>query len=403
MMEAVKQDDVLIIGAGLSGLACARALARRGVSARILEAHTRVAEPWRKRHPALRLNIHRHFACLPGRKPPTGDGVFLKRDSVISYLEDYASDIDVPIDFSTEVLSIKRCVFGWHVETRHTVYQAKNVVFATGRDRIPHIPDWRGKDTFKGTLLHARDIGDVAQFDGKRVLVAGAGNSGSDVLNHLARHNPAEVLVSVRYGPAVVPSHVFGFPLHRLARGFAMMPTAFVDWAFRLTQRLFLGDLAKLGLPSHPDGGGTRLMRDGIAFAIDDGFVDALKKGRFRAVANVRTFNGHDVILADGKRVRPDVVIAATGYRTGLQKLLSHLGAVSSDGQPFHPSGEADCHNPGLWFTGYRSGYTGYFDAARKSGDKIARAIHDDLSASHRVSVNQTARQSGPMARQTGI
>ncbi|HCK17626.1 MAG TPA: NAD(P)/FAD-dependent oxidoreductase, partial [Thalassospira sp.] len=77
-MEAVKQDDVLIIGAGLSGLACARALARRGVSARILEAHNRVAEPWRKRHPALRLNIHRHFACLPGRKPPTGDGVFLK-------------------------------------------------------------------------------------------------------------------------------------------------------------------------------------------------------------------------------------------------------------------------------------------------------------------------------------
>lgn len=120
-------------------------------------------------------------------------------------------------------------------------------------------------------------------------------------------------------------------------------------------------------------------------------------------MANVRAFNGHDVILADGKRVRPDVVIAATGYRTGLQKLLSHLGAVSSDGQPFHPSGEADCHNPGLWFTGYRSGYTGYFDAARKSGDKIARAIHDNLSASHRVSVSQTARQSGPMARQTGI
>ncbi len=53
------------VGAGLSGLAAAEVLRRRGIAVSILEAHNHVAEPWRRRHPALRLNIHRHFARLP--------------------------------------------------------------------------------------------------------------------------------------------------------------------------------------------------------------------------------------------------------------------------------------------------------------------------------------------------
>ena len=58
-------------------------------------------------------------------------------------------------------------------------------------------------NTFGGELLHAVDLGDVSRFNDKRVLVVGAGNSGTDVLNHLVRHRPREVLVSVRDGPAL--------------------------------------------------------------------------------------------------------------------------------------------------------------------------------------------------------
>ena len=82
---------VLVIGAGLSGLACADALARRGIHATVLEARARVAEPWRARHPALRLNIHRHFAGLPGQPAPKSDGPFLRRDTVVAHLERYAA------------------------------------------------------------------------------------------------------------------------------------------------------------------------------------------------------------------------------------------------------------------------------------------------------------------------
>ncbi|MEQ8284434.1 NAD(P)/FAD-dependent oxidoreductase [Thalassospira sp.] len=378
-MKSAMQDDVLIIGAGLSGLACAKALAKRGISARIFESNQRVAEPWRARHPALRLNIHRHFAKLPDLNPPKSDGVFLRRDTVVRYLEDYAASIDVPIEYGTSVTAIKRNPNGWQVQCAEKTYIAKNVVVATGRDRVPFIPQWPGMESFEGELIHACDLGDVARFDGMRVLVVGAGNSGADVLNHLARHNPADVLVSVRHGPAILPARVFGFPLHRLARLFAMLPAALLDPAFRLTQRLFLGNLDALGLPSHPDGGGTRLIKDGVAFAIDDGFVAALKSGWFKAIPNVRSFWEGRAFLENGQYIRPDVMIVATGYRTGLSRILAHLGCVTPDGQPHYPSGEADLHNPGLWFTGFRPIFTGYFDAAAKTGESIARSIHQEL------------------------
>ncbi len=115
----------------------------------------------------------------------------------------------------------------------------------------------------------------------------GAGNSGSDVLNHLARHRPADVVISVRYGPAIVPIRVFGFPLHRAAPLFQVMPLRLVDRAFALTQWLFFGNLTRHGMTIHSFGGGIRLAQEGTAFAIDDGFA-ATKSGRFRVARAVR-------------------------------------------------------------------------------------------------------------------
>lgn len=390
MMTPNKAAPVMVIGAGLSGLACAQALARRHIPVIVLEARARVAEPWRGRHPALRLNTHRHFAGLPGQAAPSSDGPFLTRDTIVGHLERYAERIGVPIRFATRVSAIDRGAAGWRVTTPDGVLDSAHVVIATGRDRIPHVPDWPGRRVFEGELIHAADLGNVARFDGRRVLVVGAGNSGSDVLNHLARHDPAEVLVAARHGPAVVPQRVFGFPLHRLARVFAMLPTAVLDPAFRLTQRLFLGDLARHGLPSHPDGGGTRLVRDGIAFAIDDGFVAALKAGRFRVVPSVVGFDRRRARLADGTTREIDVVIAATGYRTGLARLLGHLGALDRQGQPLHPMGEPDPRNPGLWFAGFRPIFTGYFDAAGVAADRIADAVAADLRSTPAAGPEQT-------------
>lgn len=258
-MKVIEFSHVVVIGAGLSGLAAARELALKDIQVTVLEARDQIAEPWRTRYPQLRLNIHRHFANLPGLAMTHNDGTFVRRNSVIEYLQRYARSLNLPIRFSTNVIHVEKTETHWRVATTKGEYTCAHLIIATGRDRIPHIPAWPGRTEFTGELLHSADLGDISRFDGKRVLVIGAGNSGTDALNQLSRHKPSSVWVSVRHGPAIVPARIFGFPLHRLARVFAALPVAVLDPAFWLTQRLFLGDLSRFGLRSHPDGGGPVL------------------------------------------------------------------------------------------------------------------------------------------------
>lgn len=374
-MHQNHQGNAIVIGAGLSGLAAARALEARRIPVTVLDAAPCVAEPWRARHPQLRLNIHRRFAQLPGLAMTREDGTFVRRDMVVSYLEAYAAALKAAITFEICVKSVAPEACGWRVNTNRGAYRCTDLIIATGRDRLPVMPSWPGVYRFGKEILHASELGDIGRYAGQKVLVIGAGNSGTDVLNHLSRTRPAKVWVSIRHGPAILPTRMLGFPLHRLAKLFALFPPRLLDPMFKLTAWLAFGDLSRFGMRSHQDGGGTRLLRDGIAFALDDGFIRALKAGRVEAVAETVGFESGRVELADGRMLNPDVVIAATGYRSGLESMLGHLDVLNVNGHPHHPMGEPDPVHPGLWFTGFKPVFTGYFHAAGIAAERIADGI----------------------------
>lgn len=374
-MKPDQSENAIVIGAGLSGLAVAKELRAKGIPVTLLEQSDRIAAPWRARHPQLRLNIHRRFTRLPGHALIRDSNTFVRKNAVVEYLSDYADGLDAPIRFETRVLSVRREDRGWHVETDKGDYHCSHLIIATGRERVKVVPVWPGMDDFAGTVIHAADFADPGDYDGKKVLVIGAGNSGTDVLNHLSRANPAQVWVSVRHGPAILPSRIFGFPLHRLANLFACFPKWSLDPVFAVMQRVFLGDLRRFGLRRHALGGGTRMLKHGVTFALDDGFVAALKAGRFEAVEETVGFTPDAVALSDGRKIQPDVVICATGYRPGLEQVFDYLGALDANGYPLHPMGQADVNNPGLWFTGYGVIFQGFFHAAAISGTRIATTI----------------------------
>ena len=142
-------------------------------------------------------------------------------------------------------------------------------------------------------------------------------------------------------------------------------------------------------------GGGTRMLREGVAFALDDGFVAALKAGRFEVVAETVGFDEYRVELADGRLLDPDIVICATGYRSGLEPLFGDLDVLDRNGHPRHPMGQPDPDHPGLWFSGFTPSFTGYFHAAGVTADQIAQEVVQSRAARDKKEQRQLDRDLG--------
>jgi cation diffusion facilitator CzcD-associated flavoprotein CzcO len=370
-----REHKILILGAGLNGLAAAYELKKIGAKPVILDGANKVATTWRDRHNQLRLNTHRLISHLPGMRIPRRFGPFPSRDDMVRYLEDYEQFLDVPIFRNVHVKRIDPVRQGWRLTASDGIWQARHVIIATGHERVPVVPEWPGRNEFTGELVHAAHFGQVNHFEDKRVLVVGAGNSGTDVLNHLVRIRTNALWVSVRNGPTVLPTKALGMPLQLLSPLMDPLPAWVVDILMAATERLFLGDLRKYGLPKHPNGVATRLIQEGIAPAFDDGFAATLRAGRVTVLPSVEKLDGDAVFFTDGSAIRPDAVICATGYRPGLEGLVGHLGVLDETGHPTHPGPIPHPDHEGLWFMGMTPRLPGVFYAARGEAKHLARKV----------------------------
>lgn len=368
-------DGAIVVGAGAAGLAAAHALMKAGVPTLVLEKESRLAEPWHRRHQRLHLNTHRDLSTLPGVGYPAGTPAFPHKSAVIRHLNDFSQAHGLPVAFGVAVEEITFDGDHWTVRTNAGRRLARHVVVATGRDRQPFIPAWKGMKDFAGRIIHSADFGEAKDYVGKRVLVVGAGNSGFDALNHLANADAQSIWLSARNGPSLLPKRIGKVAVHRLSPLMASLPVRLADAVMATTQRLVFGDLTKFGLPPAPIGGASRLSADYTAIAADDGAVRAIKAGTIVVVPPLREFTHDGIVLNDGRLITPDIVIAATGYRTGLEQMFGKLGVLDGKGVPLFNGGDADPKLPGLWFTGMRPSIRGCFANARIQARAIAARI----------------------------
>ena len=312
-MTSSDDAPVLIVGAGTSGLALAHELMALGIRPRVVDRAARVAERWRRRHPQLRLNTHKLLSHLPGRRFDRNVAVFPSRDDFVGYVEAYERALGIDIVYGVRVSQIERNDTGWRAESDTGPLTARDLVVATGPDNVPVIPDWPGRDAFTGAIIHAADFGRAEDYDGKRILLVGAGNSSVDVANHLTNAAPGPMWMSVRRGATVVPQYVLGLPTHLLTPLMRLLPVPVVDATIRMISRWFCGDLTKRGLPAPEMGALSRVIADGASPAIDGGFAGAVRTGRIAIVPEIERFDGDAIRLRDGQVLTPDVVICGTG------------------------------------------------------------------------------------------
>ena len=126
--------STLVIGGGQAGLAMGYQLARRKLSFRILDAHDRVGDAWRKRWDSLRLFTPARYAGLPGMAfPATGDA-FVGKDAVADYLEDYAERFRLPVSTGMKVRRLSKRDGRFLVETERQMFEADQVIVAARAD-----------------------------------------------------------------------------------------------------------------------------------------------------------------------------------------------------------------------------------------------------------------------------
>src|SRR5690242_16590738 len=95
--------DVIIIGAGPAGLACAAAMRTLGSNAMVLEKARTVGSVWRLHYDRLHLHTDRNHSGLPGMAMPRDYPTYPSRAQVVAYLEAYARHFDIRPRFGTDV------------------------------------------------------------------------------------------------------------------------------------------------------------------------------------------------------------------------------------------------------------------------------------------------------------
>ncbi|MFB7596418.1 flavin-containing monooxygenase [Streptomyces sp. NPDC056160] len=368
---------VYVVGGGPGGLAVAHALRARGVRAVVLERTDHVGASWRGHYDRLRLHTTRRLSALPGLPMPRRFGRWVARDDVVRYLEKYAEHHELEIVTGVEVSRVERTAdgTGWLLHaTGGRELTGAAVVVATGYNHTPRLPDWPGLKAYPRELRHACEYRSPGPYAGRDVLVVGAGNTGAEIAVDLVEGGAARVRLAVRTAPHILRRSTAGWPAQYTGVLCRRLPVALVDRLAGPLTRLSVPDLSAHGLP-RPDTGLYSRVREGSIPVQDVGLIDAVRAGRVEIVAAVEGFEDGEVVLADGERVRPDAVIAATGYSRGLEPLVGHLGVLAPDGRPAVRGPRTPAGAPGLYFTGFTNPISGMLRELARDAGRIAKAI----------------------------
>ncbi|MEW2166452.1 NAD(P)/FAD-dependent oxidoreductase [Streptomyces sp. NPDC007084] len=375
---------VYVIGGGPGGLAAAHALRARGVRAVVLEKSDQVGASWRRHYDRLHLHTTRRLSALPGLPMPRRFGRWVSRDNVVRYLEKYAEHHQLEIVTGVEVSRVEPAPGGdgWLLRaTGGRELTGSAVVVATGYNHTPRVPGWPGRDTYTGELLHAGAYRNPAPYAGRDVLVVGAGNTGAEIAVDLVEGGASRVRLSVRTAPHIVRRSTAGWAAQFTGIAVRRLPVRLVDALAGPLARLSVPDLAAQGLPRPATGLYSR-VKEGAIPVQDVGLIDAVRKGRVEVVAAVEGFEDGKVVLADGDRIAPDAVIAATGYERALEGLVGHLGVLDGRGRPAVHGARTPKNAPGLYFTGFTNPISGMFRELALDAEKIAKAVDRQASKS---------------------
>lgn len=189
-MGAPRQPRIVIIGAGVSGIATAITLQRKGFhDFTILEKGSDVGGVWHwNRYPGLTCDVPSQLYQFGFAPKPDWSHIFAPGPEIQGYLADVVEQYGLRpyLRVNSEVVAATFSGSEWRVETVDgSSHTADFVIAATGVLHHPAVPDIPGLSEFTGPIVHTARWDDTVETAGKRIAVLGTGSTGVQVVSAL--------------------------------------------------------------------------------------------------------------------------------------------------------------------------------------------------------------------------
>ncbi|XP_077188358.1 dimethylaniline monooxygenase [N-oxide-forming] 4-like [Paroedura picta] len=340
---------VAIIGAGVSGLASLKCCLDEGLEPTCFEKSSSIGGLWQFQeipeegrtnvYKSVITNTSKEMTSFSDFPFPEGCPNFLHHSLLLEYLRMYAEHFHLVdyIHLKTTVLSIQKhpdftATGQWVVCTEKdgqrgsAIFDA--VMVCSGRYAEPNLPldSFPGIKKFKGRCLHSWEYKDETEFERKRVLVVGAGNTGGDIAAEVSRA-AAKVFLSTRSGTWV---------MSRISEAGWPFDMIFTNRFKNSIQKLLPAGISKKMMTkifgrwfNHENYGLIPLESSWISLILNDELPSRILYGSVVVKQNVKEFTETSVIFDDGTVEKDiDAVIFATGYTPSFPFLEESLQNV---------------------------------------------------------------------------
>ena len=347
MTNSTPHVDVLIVGAGLSGIGAAVHVKTRcpGYSFALLEGRDAIGGTWDLfRYPGIRSDSDMY--TLGYRfKPWTNAKSIADGGSILQYLNETVQEYGLQSHIRTgrRVLSAQwssaQALWTVEVQTGATgameTTTCKFLWICSGYYRYDqgHTPEFAGLTSFQGRVVHPQHWPTDLDFAGQRVVVIGSGATAVTLVPAMAK--TAAHVTMLQRSPSYVASLPSQDGVANALRRWLPLP-----WAYAITRwkNVVLGMAFYNGARRFPQAF-SRLIRSGVKAALhsqelvqahftprykpwdqrlclvpDGDLFSAIRNGSAEVVTDrIDTFTAAGIRLQSGRELAADVVVTATG------------------------------------------------------------------------------------------
>jgi cation diffusion facilitator CzcD-associated flavoprotein CzcO len=361
----VEHQDVIIIGAGLSGIGAAYHLSQKcpNKSVTILEGRSRMGGTWDLfKYPGIRSDSDMYTLGY-NFKPWNDPQAIADGPSILKYIKEAAKEhsLEEKIRFQHQVNSINWCsknatwTVSLEVEGEPKTLTCNFLISCTGYYNYQqgYTPDFKGREDFKGDFIHPQLWDEKLDYKDKKIVVIGSGATAVTLVPELAKQ--AASVTMLQRSPTYVASVPKEDKLLPWLRKF--LPN---NWVYRFARTRNIAFTMAIynycrAFPNHARKALTKLAKkelgdeydmkhftpkyapwDERLCAVPDGdLFDVLKKGKANILTDtIDHFTKDGLVLNSGDTLSADIVISATGLDLQLMGGLD----IQIDGTPFNMS-----------------------------------------------------------------